>query len=87
MGSAGILNSGDKGLNDLHRDHMGMSQMKAVARSYMWWPGTDSNIENLAKSCVSSKAVKSAPSEAPMHPWLWPEQPWRCMCMWILQGR
>ena len=42
---------------------MGMSQMKAVARSYMWWPGTDSNIENLAKSCVSSKAVKSAPSE------------------------
>ena len=27
---------------------------------------------NLGKSC---KSVKSAPSEAPMHPWLWPEQP------------
>ena len=37
----------------------------------------DSNIENLAKSCVSCRAVKSAPSEAPMHPWLWSEQPWR----------
>ena len=36
----------------------------------------DSDIENLAKSCVSCKAVKSAPSEAPTHPWLWPEQPW-----------
>lgn len=64
-------------LNDLHRDHVGVVQMKAMARSYMWWPGMDSDIENFAKSCVSCKAVKSAPSEAPMHPWLWPEQPWR----------
>ena len=24
-------------LNELHRDHSGMSLMKSVARSYMWW--------------------------------------------------
>ena len=57
-----------KVLNDLHRDHVCVSRMKAIARSYMWWPGMDSNIENLAKSCVSCRAVKSAPSEARMHP-------------------
>ena len=46
--------------------------MKAVARSYMWWSGMDADIESLAKSCVSCKAVKSAPTkgEAPLHPWL-----------------
>ena len=66
-----------KVLNDLHRDHVGVVRMKAIARSYMWWPGMDADIENLAKSYVSCKAVKSAPSEAPIHPWLCPEQPWR----------
>ena len=64
-------------LQDLHRDHGGVVRMKSVARSYMWWPAMDSDIEELAKTCQSCKAVKSAPSEAPMHPWLWPDQPWR----------
>ena len=43
-----------KVLNDLHHDHVGMIRMKAIAQSYMWWPGMDSEIENLAKSCVLS---------------------------------
>ena len=51
--------------------------MKAVARSYMWWPGMDGDLENLAKSCTVCQAVKSAPSAAPLHPWLWPDQPWQ----------
>ena len=51
--------------------------MKSVARSHMWWPGMDADIESLAKSCVSCKAVKSAPSEALLHPWLWPAEPWK----------
>ena len=48
--------------------------MKAVARSYMWWPGMDRDLENLAKSCTACQLVKSA---APLHPWLWPDQPWQ----------
>ena len=51
--------------------------MKAMARSYMWWPGMDTDIESVAKSCVSCKAVKSAPQEAPLHPWVWPTEPWK----------
>ena len=64
-------------LSDLHRDHGGIVRMKAMARSYMWWPGMDTDIESVAKSCVSCKAVKSAPQEAPLHPWVWPTEPWK----------
>ena len=64
-------------LADLHRDHGGVVRMKAVARSYMWWPGMDSDLEKLAKSCAACQSVKSAPSAAPLHPWLWPDQPWQ----------
>ena len=53
--------------------------MKVVARSYMWWPSMDSDLEKLAKSCTACQAVKSAPSAAPLHPWLWADQPWQCI--------
>ena len=37
----------------------------------------DTDIESVAKSCVSCKAVKSTPQEAPLHPWVWPTEPWK----------
>ena len=51
--------------------------MKAVARSYFWYPGLDKDIEDCARSCVSCQAVKNAPPAASLHPWLWPAQPWQ----------
>ena len=67
----------EKLLHELHHDHPGMTKMKSVARSYMWWPGLDCDIENLAKSCQSCQAVKRAPPVAPLHPWVWPSRPWQ----------
>ena len=64
-------------LDELHRDHPGISRMKAVARSYIWWPGIDKAVENLAKSCASCQAVKHSPAVAPLQPWVWPAQPWK----------
>ena len=54
-----------------------MVGMKSLAHSVMWWPGIDADIEALAKACTSCKAVKSAPSQAPLHPWWWPELSWQ----------
>ena len=64
-------------LQELHRDHPGISRMKQVARSYIWWPGLDGQIEKLAKSCETCLAVKHKPPVAPLQPWNWPAQPWK----------
>jgi hypothetical protein len=64
-------------IEELHRDHPGVTRMKAIARSYLWWPGLDKDLENCAKSCVSCQAVKSSPAKAPLHPWMWPAKPWQ----------
>ena len=64
-------------LEELHKDHPGASRMKAVARSYFWYPGLDQDIELKAQSCTSCQAVKNAPPAAPLHPLLWPTKPWQ----------
>ena len=39
-------------LQALHENHPGITRMKSVARSYVWWSGMDKDIEDLAKSCI-----------------------------------
>lgn len=41
-----------KVLNSLHDGHMGVVKMKNLARSYVWWPGLDNQIETLVKTCT-----------------------------------
>ena len=64
-------------LQELHRDHPGCSRMKSIARSFVWWPGLDKDIERIAKSCTACQQNKHAPSPAPLHPWTWPTKPWQ----------
>jgi transposase InsO family protein len=64
-------------LEELHRDHTGIVRMKAVARSYAWWPKMDREIEECAKKCEGCQKVQNKPAVAPLHPWQWPAEPWR----------
>ena len=63
-------------LRDLHRENQGIARMTAIARSCVWWPGVDKCLENVAKNCQMCKSVKSTPTVAPLHPWVWPSRPW-----------
>ena len=38
-------------LNELHSGHPGIVSMKAIARSYIWWPGLDKAIEYQCRLC------------------------------------
>ena len=63
-------------LEELHLNHLGMSRMKALARSYFWWPLLDRDIEQVAKDCLQCKLAAPNPPAAPAHPWLVPQNPW-----------
>ncbi|XP_044171937.1 uncharacterized protein K02A2.6-like [Acropora millepora] len=65
-----------KVLSELHEAHPGESRMKALARSYVWWPGLDQDIVKKVKSCDECQAHQRTPAEAPLHPWEWPGLPW-----------
>ena len=65
-----------KVLNQLHQGHPGVSRMKGIAHSFVWWPGLDKVIEEKVKSCCHCQQHQKTPSLAPLHPWEWPERPW-----------
>ena len=64
-------------LEELHRGHPGIVRMKSLARSHVWWPNLDSQVETQAKSCTACQVNKNLPPKAPLHPWAWPTIPWQ----------
>ena len=64
-------------LDELHRDHLGIVRMKNKARSHVWWPGIDLDIESIVRSSLPCQSVRNTAPTAPLHPWLWPTKPWR----------
>ena len=64
-------------LEELHEGHLGIVKMKALARSYMWWPGMDKAIEEVAKGCTGCQLTQNNPKTAPLHAWEWPARPWQ----------
>jgi hypothetical protein len=63
-------------LKQLHDTHPGISKMKSLARSYVWWPGLDSDIVSTVQHCGTCQENRSSPPKAPLHPWEWPSTPW-----------
>lgn len=63
-------------LHSLHSSHLGIVKCKAIARSYMWYPGIDSQIEDLIKSCKACLSFRPDPPKAELIPWESPGKPW-----------
>ena len=66
-----------KVLNEIHGGHLGVVKMKALARGHVWWPRIDQDIEFSTKNCDGCRLVKHDPKLTPVHPWEFPEGPWR----------
>lgn len=60
----------------LHEGHPGISKMKGLARSYVWWPNIDADLEAQVKQCNQCQLNQPSPPAVAMHPWEWPEHPW-----------
>lgn len=67
----------EKILQELHQGHTGMVKMKSLARSHLWWPGVDFDIEKSTKQCLGCQVTRNEPKEAPVHPWEFPSKPWQ----------
>ena len=63
-------------LKELHVGHVGMCRMKALARSHVWWPHLDDDIEALCTDCEACKTTTAMPAPAPIHPWQYPSSQW-----------
>ncbi|XP_062708108.1 uncharacterized protein K02A2.6-like [Aedes albopictus] len=60
-------------LNDLHVAHLGVVKMKSLARSFVYWPGIDSDIERACSECARHAP---APPTFSRHHWEYPKGPW-----------
>lgn len=66
-------------LHLFHTQHPGIVKMKALPRSYLWWPELDSDIEKLVATCLICQENRAMPHKAPLHRWEWPQTPWLCL--------
>ena len=57
-------------LEQLHDTRPGITRMKSLARSYVWWPGIDKDIMSTVQKCQITIQSTSSP------PWEWPTRPW-----------
>ena len=54
--------------------HLGVCKMKALARSYIWWLGIDTDIESKVQGCNNCQVNCKLPASAPLHPWEFPHK-------------
>lgn len=62
-------------LAELHSTHFGVTKMKSIARSYIWWPNIDSDIQKITKSCTSCLENQENPARSELHSGPYPKEP------------
>ena len=50
--------------------------MKRIARTLVWWPGLDKDIEERVQCCLECQSNQCSPPLSPLQPWKWPTRPW-----------
>ena len=63
-------------LEILHLGHFGMERMKQLARTAVYWPNIDDDIEATCRHCEPCGEHQIRPPKMAHHPWMLPEKPW-----------
>lgn len=71
----------DEVLQLLHDGHAGVVRMKMLARSFVWWPGLDQDIETKASHCESCQDSRPMAPKVPLVSWTVTERPWQRLHM------
>ena len=64
-------------LTELHEGLPGIARTKSIARSHVWWPKIDQEIEKVTRECQSCNKTRRAPLASPLLLWSWPTAPWQ----------
>ena len=52
-------------LNKLHESHMGVVKLKLLARTLIYWPNWNDDIERVCSKCVTCKENQHMPPNVP----------------------
>lgn len=63
-------------LEMLHNTHMGIVKMKSLARSYVWWPNLNNDIEGISKSCNICQTFQRNVNTGILQSWPIENYPW-----------
>lgn len=63
-------------LRELHASHLGIVKVRMFARSYVWWPGIDDDIEFTVNNCDVCVIERKKPRRTPLTTWPWPNHVW-----------
>lgn len=66
----------DRFLKELHLGHIGITKMKGIARSLVYWKNIDKDIEQTAKNCAKCLSNAKMPPKSNLHHWEYPDSPW-----------
>ncbi|KAJ8910623.1 hypothetical protein NQ315_002859 [Exocentrus adspersus] len=63
-------------LKELHTSHFGIVKMKLLARSYLWWPSLNADIEKISKDCDQCQKMQANSPKACLQGWPMPDGIW-----------
>ncbi|XP_055714392.1 uncharacterized protein K02A2.6-like [Phlebotomus papatasi] len=66
----------EKLMDSLHSTHLGIVNMKVLARMYMWWPKMDQQLERKVRECETCQTQRNNPPKAPLCEGNAPQKAW-----------
>ena len=55
----------DREIQELHETHPGIARKKSLARSYVWWPNMDADLEAKVRTCTECQSSRPPPPPPP----------------------